>query len=148
MKGFKEFRELSEQKSDHKAMKDFTYHHVLNTTQSHPTIKKKFVKKFGSHNVKHFDNHVSDLIDQYDPLQEQTEDSVRKKLKLAMAKSKRMNRSPKVSYMDVSVNPPKLKSGEYQGMMSAHGFSYAKIQEPGKNYMSTVPLPQIRTVIP
>jgi len=26
-----------------------------------------FIKKFGAHNVKHFDRHVSALLDQYDP---------------------------------------------------------------------------------
>ena len=26
-----------------------------------------FIKKFGAHNVKHFDRHVSNLLDQYDP---------------------------------------------------------------------------------
>ena len=33
----------------------------------HLMLVKKFVKKFGSHNVKHFDKHVSALVDQYDP---------------------------------------------------------------------------------
>jgi len=54
-------------KADHKKMRDFTYHHVQNTQKDHPTIKKMFVKKFGAHNVKHFDKHVSALVDQYDP---------------------------------------------------------------------------------
>jgi len=54
-------------KADHKKMRDFTYHHVQNTEKDHPTIKKMFVKKFGAHNVKHFDKHVSALVDQYDP---------------------------------------------------------------------------------
>jgi len=54
-------------KADHKKMRDFTYHHVQNTQKDHPTIKKMFIKKFGSHNVKHFDKHVSALVDQYDP---------------------------------------------------------------------------------
>jgi hypothetical protein len=26
-----------------------------------------FVKKFGSHNLKHFDRHVSAIVDEYDP---------------------------------------------------------------------------------
>ena len=50
-------------KADHKKMRDFTYHHVQNTQKDHPTIKKMFVKKFGAHNVKHFDRHVSALVD-------------------------------------------------------------------------------------
>jgi len=54
-------------KADHKKMRDFTYHHVQNTEKDHPTIKRMFIKKFGSHNVKHFDKHVSALVDQYDP---------------------------------------------------------------------------------
>ena len=54
-------------KADHKKMRDFTYHHVQNTQKDHPTIKRMFIKKFGSHNVKHFDKHVSALVDQYDP---------------------------------------------------------------------------------
>ena len=54
-------------KADHKKMRDFTYPHVQNTQKDHPTIKKMFVKKFGAHNVKHFDKHVSALVDQYDP---------------------------------------------------------------------------------
>tara|TARA_R100001480_G_scaffold100675_3_gene104480 strand:+ start:76 stop:345 length:270 start_codon:yes stop_codon:yes gene_type:complete len=80
-KSFKEFLEtppeemmysedVNEQipsKADHKKMRDFTYHHVQNTQKDHPTIKRMFIKKFGSHNVKHFDKHVSALVDQYDP---------------------------------------------------------------------------------
>lgn len=72
MKSFKEFlqTDLEEQapsKADHKKMRDFTYHHVTNTDKDHPTIKKMFVKKFGSHNLKHFDRHVSAIVDEYDP---------------------------------------------------------------------------------
>ena len=72
MKSFKEFlqTELEEQtpsRADHKKMRDFTYHHVQNTEKDHPTIKRMFIKKFGAHNVKHFDRHVSALVDQYDP---------------------------------------------------------------------------------
>jgi len=72
MKSFKQFlqTELEEQapsKADHKKMRDFTYHHVTNTDKDHPTIKKMFVKKFGSHNLKHFDRHVSNIVDEYDP---------------------------------------------------------------------------------
>ena len=69
----KQSQEIADQKHeieeapDHKKMRDFTYHHVLNTKDSHPNIKKKFVKKFGAHNVKHFDKHVSSIVDQYDP---------------------------------------------------------------------------------
>ena len=77
-------------------------------------------------------------------IEEQTETSIRKKLKLAMAKSKRLGRRPKVGYHDKKTN--KVISGEFQGLMQMHGFTYAKIQEPGKGYMSTVPLPDIRTV--
>ena len=40
---------------------------VQNTQKDHPTIKRMFIKKFGAHNVKHFDRHVSALVDQYDP---------------------------------------------------------------------------------
>jgi len=61
-----------------------------------------------------------------------------------MAKSKRLGRKPKVGYHDKKTN--KVLSGEFQGLMQMHGFTYAKIQEPGKGYMSTVPLPDIRTV--
>ena len=53
--------------ADHKKMRDFTYHHVQNTEKDHPTIKRMFIKKFGAHNVKHFDKHVSNLLDQSDP---------------------------------------------------------------------------------
>ena len=69
MKSFKEFlqTELEEQAPDHKKMRDFTYHHVVNTDKDHPTIKKMFVKKFGAHNLKHFDRHVSAIVDEYDP---------------------------------------------------------------------------------
>ena len=72
MKSFKEFlqTELEEQtpsRADHKKMRACTYHHVTNTDKDHPTIKKMFVKKFGSHNLKHFDSHVSAIVDEYDP---------------------------------------------------------------------------------
>tara|TARA_X000001316_G_C908511_1_gene24483 strand:+ start:38 stop:298 length:261 start_codon:yes stop_codon:yes gene_type:complete len=77
-------------------------------------------------------------------LNEQSEDNIKKKLKLAMAKAKRKGRQPKVGYHDKKTN--KVISGEYQGLIQMHGFTYAKIQEPGKGYMSTVPLPDIRTV--
>jgi len=80
-KSFKEFLETPEEEmmykhdideqapssADHKKMRDFTYHHVQNTEKDHPTIKRMFIKKFGAHNVKHFDKHVSNLLDQYDP---------------------------------------------------------------------------------
>ena len=59
--------EQAPSRADHKKMRDFTYHHVQNTEKDHPTIKRMFIKKFGSHNVKHFDRHVSALVDQYDP---------------------------------------------------------------------------------
>ena len=48
-------------------MIDFTYNNVTNTDKDHPTIKKMFIKKFGSHNLKHFDRHVSAIVDEYDP---------------------------------------------------------------------------------
>ena len=72
MKSFKEFlqTDLEEQapsKADHKKMRDFTYHHVTNTDKDHPTIKKMFVKKFGAQHLKHFNKHVSAIVDQYDP---------------------------------------------------------------------------------
>ena len=68
MKSFKEYiEEQAPSSADRKKMRDFTYHHVQNTEKDHPTIKKMFIKKFGAHNVKHFDRHVSALLDQYDP---------------------------------------------------------------------------------
>ena len=59
--------DLDEQAPDHKKMRDFTYHHVTNTEKDHPTIKKMFIKKFGAQNLKHFNKHVSAIVDQYDP---------------------------------------------------------------------------------
>ena len=72
MKSFKEFllnrfRRTGFFRSDYKKMRDFTYHHVTNPDKDHPTIKKMFVKKFGAHNLKHFDRHVSAIVDEYDP---------------------------------------------------------------------------------
>jgi len=46
-----------------KQMKDYVYHHVLNTDKPHDVVKKGFVTKFGSHNLKHFDKHVSSIVD-------------------------------------------------------------------------------------
>ena len=74
MKSFKEHIEMQEQATDHKKMRDFTYHHVTNTDKSHPEIKKQFIKRFGSQNLKHFDKHVSDLVDQYDPQKDKVEE--------------------------------------------------------------------------
>ena len=66
MKGFKEYiEEQAPTSADHKKMRDFTYHQVQNTEKDHPTIKKMFIKKFGAHNVKHFDRNVRNLFDQY-----------------------------------------------------------------------------------
>ena len=48
-------------------------------------------------------------------IEEQTETSIRRKLKLAMAKSKRLGRKPKVGYHDKKTN--KVLSGEFQGLM-------------------------------
>ena len=62
-----DIEEQAPSSADRKKMRDFTYHHVQNTEKDHPTIKKMFIKKFGAHNVKHFDRHVSALVDQYDP---------------------------------------------------------------------------------
>jgi hypothetical protein len=63
MKSFTEYLQEEPTKADHKAMKDHVYHNVLNTNKTHDAIKKDFVKKFGSHNVKHFEKHVSDIVD-------------------------------------------------------------------------------------
>ena len=62
-----DIEEQAPSSADRKKMRDFTYHHVQNTEKDHPTIKRMFIKKFGAHNVKHFDKHVSNLLDQYDP---------------------------------------------------------------------------------
>ena len=79
-------------------------------------------------------------------LNEQSEDNIKKKLKLALAKAKRKGRQPKVSFMDPETK--KVVSGKYSGNIAMHGFSYAKIDVPGSGAMSTVPFHLIRTVIP
>lgn len=45
------------------AMRNFVYHAVLKTDKPHDEIKKSFVKKFGSQHIKHFEKHVSAIVD-------------------------------------------------------------------------------------
>lgn len=44
-------------------MRDFVYDRLSNTTHTSDRVKKDFVKKFGAHNVKHHDAHVSSYLD-------------------------------------------------------------------------------------
>ncbi len=75
-------------------------------------------------------------------IEEQNEIAVRKKLKLAKAKSERKGRNSKVGYQQGN----KVVSGEYKGLTKKNGLTYAKIQQPGKGSTSTVPISDIRTV--
>jgi len=67
MKTFKEFlaesADTPNDKPDHDAMRDFVYHGMENTDKDHDTLKKEFVDKFGKHNVKHFNKHVSKFME-------------------------------------------------------------------------------------
>ncbi len=44
-------------------MRDFVYDRLSNTNHTSTRVKKDFVKKFGTHNVKHHDDHVSSYLD-------------------------------------------------------------------------------------
>lgn len=64
MKSFNEYiTEADVSPAQDKKMRDHVYHNVLNTDKTHDQVKKEFVKKFGAHNVKHFERHVSNAMD-------------------------------------------------------------------------------------
>ena len=62
MKEFKEFINENNKK-EIEAMRGWVYRQVEDSNKAHSDIKKEFIKKFGSKNVKYFEQFVSDIVD-------------------------------------------------------------------------------------
>jgi len=62
LEGFGTFTEA--RKTDKDAMREFVRNGVFQTNMRHDQLKKKFVSKFGSKNLKYFEKYVEQAVEE------------------------------------------------------------------------------------